>query len=151
MAGRLLLEQHCQRTSTKLIYPALAVYRHYYELQLKYLVGVAHRVLETPIPKTRGHDLIRLLPPIEEAITRVWGSDESEAFGPARLCAEFLTMIDPVGESMRYSSGRRGSTVQEATFLDPPRLIAMLEEGANLMDAADMGLNVWIDDRAEAR
>nr|MDT0667431.1 hypothetical protein [Micromonospora sp. DSM 115978] len=106
-----------------MIYPALAVYRHHYELQLKHLVDVAHQVLGTAPPKTRGHDLIRLLPPIEEAVVHAWGEENRDGFQELRNCAEFLTIIDPVAESMRYSLGNRGPTVEEATFLDPPQLI----------------------------
>lgn len=151
LAGRLLLERHGQATADKLIYPALAVYRHHYELQLKHLVGVAHRVLESPAPKTRGHDLLPLLPPIEEAVVLAWGKESQDGLQILRSCVEFLTVVDPVGESMRYSFGNKGPTVEDSIFLDPSQLIVMLEDGADLMAGADMGLSVWIDDRNEYR
>ncbi|SBW24491.1 hypothetical protein FDG2_4178 [Candidatus Protofrankia californiensis] len=149
LAGRLLLEHHSQITAANLIYPALAVYRHHYELQLKHLVRVAHKVLETPAPRMRGHDLVRLLPPIEEAVVRAWGDEALTEFQGVRESTEFLTLVDPVGETMRYSLGNRGPTITASTLLDPPTLLIGLESGADLMAAADMGLNAWIDDRNE--
>lgn len=103
-AGALLLE----RTSESpihhhLIYPALAVYRHYYEIQLKELVRITAQVFLEGTPPRLRHDLPSLLTYVERGLEAVW-PDEMDELAPVRQSVDFLHGVDPTAQTFRYST-----------------------------------------------
>lgn len=148
--GARLLLQHAatSRATHSLIYPALTVYRHYYELQLKELVRVAYDVLGEPRTKTLKHGLVDLLAEVRRGMAVIW-PDESD-LQPVLDAVSFLHAADPSAQVFRYATLRSGDpSVGEASFLDPLCVLDFLDAGADLLEGAETGMDEWLKDRAE--
>ena len=147
--GRLLLEHAAEsRVTHNLIYPALTVYRHYYEIQLKELVRLAYRVLGEPRPKTLKHGLVQLLAEVRRGMVAIW-PDESD-LKPVLDAVDFLHTIDPSAQTFRYATLKSGDpSIGEPGFLDPLCVLEFLDGGADLLAGAETGMYEWLNDRAE--
>lgn len=150
-AGQLLLAQAAgARNDHSLIYPALTVYRHYYELALKELVRISATVLQEPTAPKLRHGLPDLLDYVARAVEVVW-PDDDEGFQPLREAVDFLHGVDPSAQVFRYSTLSRSGdlSVPEPGFLNPIWVAEFLGAGADVIEGADTGLSVWIDQRNE--
>jgi hypothetical protein len=145
--GRLLLATAAEsQANHELIWPALAVYRHFYELQLKDLVRIGRQLLGQPVEQKIGHKLPGLLDEATEAMEVVWPDDLAEQAQPIRDAVAFLAEFDPTAQVTRYSTLAGGKpSVGEAALLDPVALLDFLEEGAELLLGAAMGMSVWVE------
>lgn len=151
-AGAILLERaDASPVDQHLIYPALAVYRHYYELQLKELVRITANVLLDETEPRLRHDLPTLLSYVERGMEVVW-PDEMDELAPVRQSVDFLHGVDPSAQVFRYATlSRTGApSVPEPGFLEPALVAGFLAAGAELLDGAETGMGVWIDDRNDA-
>jgi hypothetical protein len=151
-AGALLLEQAASSPiHHQLIYPALAVYRHYYELALKELVRIVARVLLEPTTPHLKHELPSLLAYVEQGMEAVWPDDMDE-LTPVRESVDFLHGVDPSGQVFRYPTLSRTGvpSIPEPAFLEPDLVAEFLAAGAEILGGADIGMSVWIDQRNEA-
>lgn len=154
-AGTLLLREAAGSPAARdhLIYPALFVYRHFYELQLKALTPIAARVLEEEQEAKLVHgQLPALLAHFERAMGVVW-PDELDEVRPVREAVDFLHGVDSSSQVFRYSrlSRTNDPSVSAAAFLDPDLVHAFLDEGAVLLEGAYTGMDVWLDQRNEFR
>jgi hypothetical protein len=150
--GRLLLANAAEsRAKHELIWPALAVYRHFFELQLKETVRIGWQVLEEPESKTFGHGLPKLLDQVVKAMLVVWPEDADEQAQPIKDAVDFLHGMDPTAQVLRYARlAKTGEpSVPESAMLDPAGLLDLLEHGAGLLIGTEDGMSHWVEQRNE--
>jgi hypothetical protein len=94
----------------QLVYPIVFCYRHYLELELKYIINNYGRLVGVP-PNTEDHDLEELWPAARRVITL----DRPETADPAidaveAAIAEF-SKIDPSSFTFRYPTDKKGQPI----------------------------------------
>jgi hypothetical protein len=143
--GHLLLAQAAESPLTQhLIYPALMVYRHYYELQLKELLRLGRRVLRQPQQANHHHGLMELYEQVREAMLVIWPG-ETDELEPLTAAVTFLSQADPTSQTFRYATLTKGApSIAQPTFLHPLPLAELLEAGANLLEGSETGMDEWI-------
>lgn len=120
-----------------LVWPALYSFRHYVELELKYLVrGFPELGLGVP-PAT--HRLRKLWPPVARGFARCFGEGDRRPFDVLERAIAILEALDPAGDGFRYATTRAGqSSMTEDVYLDPQALLRLIHEVDEVLGAAGM-------------
>jgi hypothetical protein len=120
-----------------LVWPALYSFRHYVELELKYLVrGFPELGLGSP-PAT--HKLRKLWSPVAQGFARCFGEEDRQPFDALERAIAMLEALDPVGDGFRYATTRAGqSSMTEDVYLDPQALLRLIHEVDEVLGAAGM-------------
>lgn len=120
-----------------LIWPALYNFRHYLELELKYLIR-EFQELDLGVPLAT-HRLRKLWPPVAKGFARCFGNEDREPFNVLERAIVMLEALDPAGDGFRYATTRRGeSSMIEDVYLDPRALLRLIREVEEVLGAADM-------------
>lgn len=120
-----------------LVWPALYNFRHYVELELKYLVCEFPELGLGVPPAT--HRLRRLWPPVAEGFARCFGNEDREPFDVLERAIAMLEALDPAGDGFRYATTRVGeSSMIEDVYLDPRALLRLIREVDDVLGAAGM-------------
>lgn len=117
--------------------PALYSFRHYVELELKYLVrGFPELGLGTP-PAT--HRLRTLWSPVARGFARCFGEEDRQPFDVLERAIAILEALDPAGDGFRYATTRAGqSSMTEDVYLCPQVLLRLIHEVDDVLGAAGM-------------
>jgi hypothetical protein len=140
-AAVLLLEQaaaeHLWNDRDPLIWPALYSFRHYVELELKYLIREFPE-LGLGVPAVTHH-LHKLWPLVSEGFARCFGNEDREPFDVLERAIAMLEALDPAGDGFRYATTRVGkSSMIEDVYLDPLALLRLVREVDEVLGAAEM-------------
>ena len=140
-AAVLLLEQaaaeHLWNDRDPLIWPALYSFRHYVELELKYLIREFPE-LGLGVP-TVTHQLRKLWPLVSEGFTRCFGNGDREPFDVLERAVAMLEALDPAGDGLRYATTRAGkSSMIDDVYLDPQALLRLIREVDEVLGAAEV-------------
>ena len=120
-----------------LVWPALYSFRHYVELELKYLMREFPELGLGVPPAT--HRLRRLWLPVEEGFARCFGNEDREPFDVLERAIAMFEALDPAGDGFRYATTRRGeSSMIEDVYLDPQTLLRLIREVDEVLGAAGM-------------
>ena len=120
-----------------LIWPALYNFRHYVELELKYLIR-EFQELDLGVPLAT-HRLRKLWPPVAKGFARCFGNEDREPFDVLERAIAMLEALDPAGDGFRYATTRRGeSSMIEDVYLDPQALLRLIREVEEVLGAAGM-------------
>lgn len=147
-AAVLLLEEAAKATlwndRDPLVWPALYSFRHYLELELKYLVrGFPELGLGTP-PAT--HKLRKLWSPVSQGFARCFGQKDRQPFEVVERAIAMLEALDPADDGFRYATTRAGhSSMTEDVYLDPQALLRLIHEVDELLGAAEMAFQAEAD------
>ena len=138
-AALLLLEQAAatRRWNDRdpLIWPALYNFRHYLELELKYLIREFPE-LGLGVPAAT-HRLRKLWPLVADGFARCFGNEDREPFDVLERAIAMLEALDPAGDGFRYATTRVGeSSMIEDVYLDPLALLRLIREVDELLGAA---------------
>lgn len=127
-----------------LVWPALYSFRHYVELELKYLVrGFPELGLGTP-PAT--HRLRTLWSPVVKGFARCFGEEDRQPFDVLERAIAILETLDPAGDGLRYATTRAGqSSMTEDVYLDPLALLRLIHEVDEVLGAAGMAFQAEAD------
>lgn len=110
-----------------LVWPALYSFRHYMELELKYLMREFPE-LGLGAPRTT-HRLSKLWPSVAKGFTRCFGDEDREPFDVLERAIAMLEALDPAGDGFRYATTRVGeSSMIEDVYLDPQALLRLTRE-----------------------
>jgi hypothetical protein len=138
-AAVLLLEQAAAagiwQDGDPLIWPALYSFRHYVELEFKYLVREFPE-LGLGVPAAT-HRLRQLWPSVAQGFTRCFGEDDREPFDVLERAIAMLEALDPAGDGFRYATTRAGrSSMVKDVYLDPQALLRLIRQVDQVLDAA---------------
>jgi hypothetical protein len=127
-----------------LVWPALYSFRHYMELELKYLVrGFPELGLGSP-PAT--HRLRTLWSPVAQGFARCFGEGDRGPFDVLEHAIAVLEALDPAGDGFRYATRRSGqSSMTEDVYLDPQALLRLIHEVDEVLGAAGMAFQAEAD------
>jgi hypothetical protein len=147
-AAVLLLEQAAAvgpwQDRDPLIWPALYSFRHYMELELKYLVrGFPALDLGVPAPT---HRLRKLWPSVAEGFVRCFGDEDREPFDLLERTIALFEALDPAGDGFRYATTRAGkSSMTMDVYLDPQALLRLIREVDETLGAAESAFQAEAD------
>jgi hypothetical protein len=120
-----------------LVWPALYSFRHYVELELKYLVREFPELGLGVPPAT--HRLRKLWRPVAEGFTRCFGDEDREPFSVLERAIAMLEALDPAGDGFRYATTRAGkASMIDDVYLDPQALLRLIREVDAVLGAAEM-------------
>jgi hypothetical protein len=120
-----------------LIWPALYSFRHYVELELKYLLREFPE-LGIGVPAAT-HRLRKLWPLVAEGVTRCFGDEDREPFDVLERTIAIFEALDPAGDGFRYATTRTGeSSMVEDVYLDPLALLRLIGEVDEVLGAAEL-------------
>jgi hypothetical protein len=120
-----------------LVWPALYSFRHYVELELKYLVREFPELGLGVAPPT--HRLRTLWPPVAEGLAMCFGNEDREPFDVIERAIAMLEALDPAGDGFRYATTRGGgASMIEDVYLDPRALLRLIREMDEVLGAAGM-------------
>lgn len=118
-----------------LVWPALYSFRHYVELELKYLIREFPELGLGVPPAT--HRLRKLWLSVAEGFTRCFGDEDREPFDVLERAIAMLEALDPAGDGFRYATTRIGkSSMIEDAYLDPQVLLRLIREVDEVLGAA---------------
>ena len=120
-----------------LVWPALYSFRHYVELELKYLIREFPELgLGVPVAT---HRLRKLWPSVAEGFARCFGNEDREPFDVLERAIAMLEALDPAGDGFRYAATRAGeSSMIEDVYLAPQALLRLIREVDEVLGAAGM-------------
>ena len=127
--AQVMLDAHHSDRDT-LVYPWLMCWRHYVELQLKYILQLCERILDKPLPppEERNHhrilDLWRELAPMLDELRP--GDSPNEVKIVDRLIKE-LSRVDPDSMHTRYPVTTKGRPTMEVKGLQSFNVVAVHE------------------------
>lgn len=120
-----------------LVWPALYSFRHYVELELKYLTREFPQ-LGLGVPPTT-HRLRRLWPSVAEGFAKCFGDEDREPFDVLERAIAMFDALDPAGDGFRYATTQRGQpSMIEDVYLDPQALLRLIREVDEVLGAAGM-------------
>ena len=120
-----------------LVWPAMYSFRHYVELELKYLVREFPELGLGVPPAT--HRLRTLWPSVAEGFAMCFGNEDREPFDVIERAIAMLESLDPAGDGFRYAITRvGGSSMIEDVYLDPQALLRLIREVDVVLGAAGM-------------
>jgi hypothetical protein len=120
-----------------LVWPALYSFRHYVELELKYLIREFPQ-LGLGVPPTT-HRLRQLWPSVAEGFARCFGNEDREPFDVLERAIAMFDALDPAGDGFRYATTRRGKpSMIKDVYLDPQALLRLIREVDEVLGAASM-------------
>ena len=154
MAADLAVE-HVVATNTRqdyLVYPIVFGYRQYLELRMKGLLVDATSYLDLPDPDPAMMGRHRLGPiwqALEPRLVEIFGEDGQWELIGERV-AEF-DRLDADSFAFRYASNKDGSPSLpgDLFWISLTNLRATIEKIADSLDACDMGLSHYLDQKAE--
>jgi hypothetical protein len=144
-AAVLLLEQAAAepiwQNRDPLIWPALYSFRHYVELELKYLLR-EYPELGLGVPPAT-HRLLQLWPSVAQGFARCFGEEDREPFEVLERAIAMLEALDPGGDGFRYATTRAGtSSMVKDVYLDPQALLRLVSEVEEVLWAAGSAFQV---------
>jgi hypothetical protein len=147
-AAVLLLEQAAAeriwRNRDPLIWPALYTFRHYVELELKYLLR-EYPALGLGVPPAT-HRLLQLWRSVEQGFAMCFGEEDREPFEVLERAIALLEALDPGGDGFRYATTRAGrSSMVKDVYLDPQALLRLISEVEEVLWAAGSAFQVEAD------
>ena len=120
-----------------LVWPALYSFRHYVELELKYLTREFPE-LGLGVPAAT-HRLRSLWQSVAKGFARCFGEGDREPFEVLERAISILEALDPAGDGFRYATRRSGeSSMIEDVYLDPRALLHLIDEVDEVLGAAGM-------------
>lgn len=132
-----------------LVYPFLMCWRHHVELQLKSLYLHLRRWQKQPEEILRTHKINVLWAQVRPLLDSAYPGENSDIDHVDRILKQ-LQMFDPSSEHFRYPVLKDGSYTLETLGRVHMRSFHQTMEGvARLLDSADTGLRVRIDQRDE--
>jgi hypothetical protein len=128
-AAELLLQEAARKPlwndRDPLIWPALYNFRHYLELELKYLIREFQELALGVPPAT--HQLRKLWTSVEKGFARCFGSADREPFDVLERAIAMMEALDPAGDGFRYATTRHGqASMIEDVYLDPEALLRLI-------------------------
>jgi hypothetical protein len=136
------------RERDRLIWPALYSFRHYLELELKYLAR-DHTALISRRPAPT-HRLRSLWQPVRETFTTCFGDSATEPAGVIEAAIKAYEAIDPAGDGLRYATTRAGDpSLPDDLYLDPQALLDLVHEVKDVFDPVEMAFQVHDDTMME--
>jgi hypothetical protein len=153
-AAVLLLEQAAAadrwNDRDPLVWPALYSFRHYVELELKYLIREFPQLGLGAPPVT--HRLRQLWPSVAEGFIKCFGDKDREPFDVLERTIAMFDALDPNGDGFRYATTRRGEpSMIEDVFLDPQALLRLIREVDEVLGAAGMAFQATAEVLQEMR
>ena len=89
-----------------LVFPVCYLYRHYLELMIKGLTGLANAILDGTLIYSEGHDLAALWKRCRPSLERVMPNYSKAGFNEVGKCVKAFASFDFKGEFFRYPEGR---------------------------------------------
>jgi hypothetical protein len=127
-----------------LIWPALYSFRHYVELEFKFLIR-GFPELGLGIPATT-HRLRKLWPSVADGFARCFGDEDREPFKVIDRALAMLETLDPAGDGFRYATTQAGaSSIVEDIYLDPLTVLRLIHEVDEVLGAAEMAFQAEAD------
>jgi hypothetical protein len=127
-----------------LIWPALYSFRHYVELELKFLIREFPE-LGLGVPAAT-HRLRRLWRSVANGFTMCFGSEDREPFDVLERAIAMFEALDPAGDGFRYATTRLGKpSMIEDVYLDPLALLRLIREVDEVLGAAEMAFQAEAD------
>jgi hypothetical protein len=132
-----------------LIYPFLYNWRQHIELALKQLIVEAEKLLDITAKPPSGHNLEVLWTRCRSLFEQANHGEKDELDNVSATLAE-LHAMDPVGVAFRYPRALDGSvTLPTVDRLSFERINTALVATANLLEAAEMGISVQLEQKED--
>lgn len=139
-----------RRDQDTLIYPFVMCWRHYIELQLKTLIGLASVYLAEPHVLIRSHKIDVLWRATRPLLERSFPSDDQSDLENAECVLLQLHAMDPTSEHFRYPERNSGAPTLDGVARIHVRNFHNVMMGvANLLDGADTGIREMTDTKRE--
>ncbi len=153
LAGRTLVQHviDTDRHHDYLVFPIVFNYRQYLELQMKDLIQTGKALIDEPGGFEKIHDLDRLWWSCRRILVEVFGETPDGSLAVTdRIIAE-LAEIDGKSMAFRYPTDKQGerSLPEDLTRIDLVGFAETIEAVANMLAAADMGISVYLENKAE--
>jgi len=155
-AGRILVDHLAAGDDGDLdflVYPVVFCYRHAVEIALKQVIEIARRYLDQDGGYPESHNLADLWNTCRPLLKRSF-RDPPESYGRIDEVISRLHSLDPSGEAFRYpfgtkQSGRAPTLPAQIRNIPLSQLSTDVDEVLALLDGADSGLRVFLDQAAE--
>ena len=147
--GQAMLDAHPSDRDT-LVFPWLNCWRHYVELELKYLHGQYAAVLGKDARPRGGHNIKQLWSELKPFLKEFNPQDSDNELANVGNRIEELWILDPNNEHARYAYSRDGSpSLSNVDSLNVVEFHTAMAGLAAFFDAADTAVGVQQDFDAE--
>ena len=138
------------RDQDYLVYPFLMCWRHYVELQLKVLILLCSTYCRQAVTVPKTHRIDHLWRVARALLKQAFPSESRDDLDNAERVLMQLNGFDPTSEHFRYPILRDGSeTLTSLGRVHMRRFHEAMDGIANMLDGAESGIRVMIDQRAE--
>jgi len=144
LAADLLANQKSHKDS--LIFPTIFLYRHYFEIRLKYLIKVGNALfnLLEDFPKT--HRLNTLWEKAKIIIIRVYPDEPQEELETLGNCILELDKIDSKSMAFRYPEDKKGDfSVPNLGLVSLPYLSNLINKVSWILDGTSEAIQQQLD------
>jgi hypothetical protein len=130
-----------------LVYPVVYLYRHWFELRLKDIINLGRRLLREGHGYPTGHGLHNLWPIAKRLIGEVWSeSERPEQFDLIDAAVAEFGIFDASSQAFRYPVDNKGNALRQGLReVNLEHFSRKMEEIAEFLDAASMGMSVYLD------
>ncbi|MBF6060467.1 hypothetical protein IU500_06700 [Nocardia terpenica] len=144
-----MVTSHSIRDLDTVVFPHVACWRHFVELQLKVLVGKLRALSALPAEARKHHKIDQLWNEVRNLILEHHPGERDDLENVTRVILQ-LAQMDPDGQEFRYATRTDGTPALPAT--DRINLTAFhnaMVGVANYLDAADTGYGELLDTKLE--
>jgi hypothetical protein len=140
------LPRRCSRASitetwTPWRFRTSTCWRHYVELQLKYLIGRCQKLLGKPVQRRGGHKIEQLWSELVPLLAAAYPDEEPR---DRRVVGQLITQLatlDPDNQEFRYAQRQDGTpTVADVPHLDIVNFHGAMLGMANYLEAIDTAI-----------
>jgi hypothetical protein len=127
----------------RFFYPVAFLYRHYLELQLKYIISLGGRLFQREVKGLAIHDLDKLWKEARAIILEVWPTTKPRVLKPIDQAMKEFHQVDPSGQEFRYDkkvSGDR-SLLRAPRIIDLDNIAEQMAAVSKLLSAAQTGID----------
>ncbi|MCH8966310.1 MAG: hypothetical protein IID43_01405 [Planctomycetes bacterium] len=152
MAGDVLVQRVLQDRQTRdvLVFPIVFLYRHYLELQLKELIGLAQAFLDLESALPSHHQLQQLWPCCSKLLLQVWPEKPIAHYKKVKDCVDQFVRVDRNGVAFRYTREKDGTrTLAGLRHVSIPELARTVQQAADVLDGCDTFLSVQLEWKAD--
>jgi hypothetical protein len=123
-------------------FPYLNCWRHYVELQLKYLIGRCQKLLGKPVQRRGGHKIEQLWSELVPLLAAAYPAEEPRDRRVVGGLITQLATLDPDNQEFRYAQRRDGTpTLANVPHLDIVSFHGAMLGMANYLEAIDTAID----------
>jgi hypothetical protein len=151
LATAMLADSRNIRDLDTVIFPFAACWRHYVELQLKWLITQCQELLDLPVKRRGGHNIEQLWSELRALLVQAYPAEEKRDLSVVGRLLKQFAQIDPDSQDFRYVERRDGTpTLVDIDHIDICDFHEAMLAVANYFEAIDSAIDHDKDMKNEA-